>query len=130
MKPLVLAIDDDLFYLNDVKEKLKKYYRGPDDFFERANSHEISEATFVLVDFDYKISNALDLGLARFIREEGFAGCLAIWSLFSEFSSEQQALIERDYDLCLCKEGFSVDHLILKPMNDPQYQSRKVALEY
>ena len=115
-KPLVLVIDDEKFYTNDVALELDgradvKGFVGPNEFEEHVTPEDIATASYILVDFDYQYTNAVDLGLAEYIRGLGYKGKLILWSLFKEFDEDYTRKIRAHYDVILPKDSFSWQQL-------------------
>ena len=123
-KPRVIAIDDDLFYLQDLELRLKndyclKSYVGPSEFFAQCDQETIVSAEFALVDFDYTHTNALQLKIAKHFKDHGFKGKIILWSLLGDFPDEEKRRIQEDYDYFITKEEFSssfLDEITRRPL--------------
>lgn len=107
--PMVLVIDDEKFYRDEVLLELKdraivKTYLGPSDFEKNATKEDISKAAVILVDYDFKHANAIELRLSEKIRASDFKEKLILWSLFTEF--EEIAEILKKYDAVYEKSDF------------------------
>ena len=111
-RPLILAIDDDPFYLNEIKMEIEEhadyiFFKGPNDFEQNAKEHDVKNADLILVDYDYGRGTAVKSGIADYIRKElGYRGKLVLCSLHEDFK-ENSAKVQKDYDLVMHKRDMS-----------------------
>ena len=116
--PVLIAIDDEQFYLEEIKMELLGHnveYRpfvGPSAFEEDAREDDITRAKLILVDYDFRSCTALDRDLGGYIREKYplFKGKIVLWSLLGE-DLKNDAAIQRSFDAVLCKKNLSWDQL-------------------
>jgi hypothetical protein len=115
-KPLILAIDDDQFYLDEIRMEIEdhadyKLFLGPNDFEQRITPEDIKAASLVLVDYDYGSGTAVKSQLAEYIRQElNFKGKLVLCSLH-EFFMKDEKRVRQDYDTVLHKRDLSWEKL-------------------
>lgn len=113
-KPLVLAIDDEQFYLDEIRYELSgkgvdlKLFRGPTDFGDNASKEDIEQAKLVIVDYDLGSDTCVEKRIAHYIRSSfKFSGKIILLSLLDDFGPKDNAIIKKDYDAVLNKETFS-----------------------
>lgn len=111
-KPLILAIDDDQFYLDEIKMELEdhaacKVFRGPNEFEEDVTKDDIKNADLVIVDYDYGYGTAVRSQVAEYIRDYlNFRGKIVLCSLHECFNEDEEK-IRQNYDVVIHKRDLS-----------------------
>lgn len=107
-KPLVLAIDDDTFYLEETRFEVAphaevKLFQGPNDFEENVSEADIDRASIIIVDYDYGSGTAVKSDVAGYLRHNlGYRGKLVLCSLLEHFG-EYDMKVRKEYDFVLHK---------------------------
>lgn len=115
-KSLILAIDDDLFYLNEIRLELEgkadyKLFQGPNEFEEYVDAKDVERADAIIVDYDYGNGTAVKSDIAGFIRKDlGYKGKLVLCSLHEDFREDNER-IRREYDVVLHKRDLSWERI-------------------
>lgn len=115
-KPLILAIDDDPFYLNEIRLELEghadcKLFQGPNEFEELVTKEDILRASLIVVDYDYGAGTAIKSGIAGFVRNNlGYKGKLVLCSLHEDFREDEKQ-VRKDYDVVMHKRDLSWERL-------------------
>ena len=111
-KPLILAIDDDQFYLNEIKMEVEGHadyilFQGPNNFEDNVSSTDVQNADLIIVDYDFGAGTAVKSGVAEYIRRDlGYNGKLMLCSLHEDFR-ENEAKIRKDYDVVIHKRDLN-----------------------
>ena len=83
-KPLLIAIDDEQFYLDEIEYALDGHdieympFLGPSAFEEKATDGDLARAHLIVVDYDFRTRTAVDRDLryirrgSRLQRQDGF----------------------------------------------------------
>ena len=72
-KPLLIAIDDEQFYLDEIEYALDGHdieympFLGPSAFEEKATDGDLARAHLIVVDYDFRTRTAVDRD-SRYIR--------------------------------------------------------------
>ncbi len=115
-KPLIFAVDDDQFYLDEIRMEIEKQanyklFLGPNDFEQHVNPSDIQEVDLILVDYDYGTGTAIKSQMAEYIRNDlKFKGKLVLCSLHEYFLKDEEK-IRKDYDAVLHKRDLSWERL-------------------
>ncbi len=127
-KALILAIDDEQYYLNELKYEFAgknvelKTFLGPSSFEETATTEDIERAELILIDYDFRSCTSVDRDLPRYIKTcFKFSGKLALISLLEDFGEETE-IIRSNYDAIFQKETFSwadIEKLLKKEQSLP-----------
>ena len=110
--PLLIAIDDEKFYLDEIGYELDgqnvEYLRfqGPNAFETEAQEADLNRASLIIVDYDFRTCTAVDRDLAGFIRDKfpGFKGKIVLLSLLDDFFQDNEA-VKRSFDAVLDKRS-------------------------
>lgn len=111
-KALILAVDDEPFFLNDLKYEFMgknvelKTYLGHNEFEEQVSNNDIERASVILIDYDLRSCTSVDRDFPRYIRKHpNFKGKLALVSLHEDFGDHSK-VIRDSYDAVFKKEDF------------------------
>ena len=112
-KSLILAIDDEQFYLNELKYEFAgkdvelKTFLGHNAFEAYATSTDIENAKIILVDYDLRSCTSVEKDITRYVKTcFKFSGKIALISLLEDFG-EDSDVIRKNYDAVFQKEKFS-----------------------
>ncbi len=116
--PLLIAIDDEQFYLDELGYELQgqrveyKTFLGPNAFEDGAKEADINRAKVIIVDYDFRTCTAIDRDLAGHIREKypKFSGKIVLLSLLDDFLKDNDA-VARSFDGVINKKGFSWEQI-------------------
>lgn len=108
--PLIIAIDDDRFYLDELGYELQeqnveyKTFLGPSAFEEEAKEADVSRAKLIIVDYDFRTCTAVDRDLVGYIRDTypAFNGKIVLLSLLDDFLQDDE-LVRKRFDAVLNK---------------------------
>ena len=113
MQKTVITIDDDSYYLDEIKEICQEShlkalcFEGPNEFEEKCSKEAIKSASLILVDFDFYTSTALENDIAGYIRDSGYKGKMYLWTLHEEFDEDDRKKIASDFDGVINKREIS-----------------------
>lgn len=114
MKPSIIAIDDNQYYLNEISMEIdkEKYdlctFLGPDAFEEDLLQQDIDRAKLILIDYDFRTCSVIDRGLVPYIREKypKYKGKIVLLSVSEDFLQDKQ-IIDNQFDGIINKKGMS-----------------------
>ncbi len=117
-KKLLLAIDDQKFYLDEIGYELEgknveyKAFEGPSAFEEEADEEDVSRASLIFVDYDFQSCTAVDRDIVGYIKETfpRFNGKIVLLSLLDDFL-EDNMTIKSKFDGTLNKKDLSWDRM-------------------
>ena len=109
-KPLLIAIDDEQFYLDEIEYALDGHdieympFLGPSAFEEKATDDDLARANLIVVDYDFRTCTAVDRDLVGYIRERfpDFRGKMVLLSLLDDFF-EDDDVVRKKFDAVLNK---------------------------
>jgi hypothetical protein len=112
-KPLILAIDDEQFYLDEIKYEFANKnvdlitFLGPNVFEEQVKKTDIERSQLILVDYAFATVTAADRLIATHIRSSAFkfTGKIVLVSLLDDFGDDNE-IIKKEYDGIIRKEDF------------------------
>lgn len=117
-KPLLLAIDDQRFYLDEIAYEIEgknieyKAFEGPSSFEEEAKEEDVNRASLIFVDYDFQSCTAVDRDIVGYIKETfpRFKGKIVLLSLLDDFLEDNKT-IQNKFDGILNKKDLSWDRI-------------------
>lgn len=114
--PLILMIDDDKFYLNElsftVEGKAKyKCFLGPNDFEKNVQPEDISLAKLIIVDYNFgkQLGTAISRQMSEYIRNMlGFKGKLVLCTVLGPYLKGNDE-VKQAFDYVLAKQDLNWD---------------------
>lgn len=115
-RPLLIAIDDQRFYLDEIAYEIEGKnvdyiaFEGPSAFEEDAQEHDINRASLIFVDYDFQNCTAIDRDVVGYIKETfpAFKGNIVLLSLLNDFLEDNSA-IKAKFDGVINKSDLSWD---------------------
>jgi hypothetical protein len=116
-KPLIIAIDDEQFYLDEIKYEFADRdvelitFLGPNIFEEQVKKTDIERSKLIIIDYAFETVTAVDRFIATYIRTAfNFTGKIVLLSLMDDFGDDTE-IIKKEYDGILRKEDFSWEEI-------------------
>ena len=116
--PLLIAIDDQKFYLDEIAYELRgrdvdyRPFEGPSSFEELVATIDVNRAKLILVDYDFQTCTVMDCDLVGYIKEKypDFTGKIVLLSLLDDFLSDNEA-VNRNFDGIINKSDLTWDRI-------------------
>lgn len=112
--PLLIAVDDQRFYLDEIGFELEgknieyRSFEGPSAFEEEALENDINRAALILMDYDFGTTTVIQRDLVGYIRDTypNFSGKIVLLSLIGDLVRDEEA-IRKDFDGIINKKDLT-----------------------
>ena len=118
VKPVLIAIDDQKFYLDEIEFQVHgknldyRPFVGSSEFEEEVSDEDVKRAKLILVDYDFGRYTAVERNIAGYIRTKfpEFGGKIVLLSLLEDVVRDTPA-VRNSFDAVINKKNLTWDSI-------------------